>query len=178
MSGTGLQHFWASTVLCGLQGIARPWPVRQETWLYSKQSWPQVIRKEAAVSGFPWLPVIYIKGLQVALWDFSQLTDDITVAGSSSNVHACFAILIIIIYYWWSLPVVQDDGTQDPVATLEGSSERETVLQWRLHQAASSLLENAKYTNGILLCLYQNPQIWKPKSSNLHLGTVLTLWIF
>lgn len=178
MSWTSLWCFWASTVLCGLQGTTRPWPVKQEMWLYSKQSWSPVIRKEAAISEFPWLPVIHIKGLQVALWDFSQLADDIAVASSSSNVHACFAILIIIIYYWWSLPVVQNDGTQNPVATLEGSSEKETVLQWSSDQAAFSLLDNAKYSNDILLCLYQNLQIWKPKSSNLHLGTVLTLWIF
>lgn len=91
--------------------LTRPWPGKQETWLFSKESWSQVIRKEAGISEFPWLPVIHIKGLQVALWDFSQLTDDITVACSSSNVHTCFAILIIIIYYWWSLPVVQNDGT-------------------------------------------------------------------
>lgn len=164
-------------VLCGLQGITRPWPVKQETWLHSKQSWSQVIRQEKAILEFPWLPVIHIKGLQVALWDFSQFTDDITVASSSSNVHACFAILIIIIYNWGSLTVVENDGTQNPVATLEESSEKETVLQWSSHQAASSLLENAKYSNGIV-CLYQNLQIWKPKSSNLQLGTVLTLWIF
>lgn len=73
--------------------------------------------------------------------------------------------------------MVENDGAQNPVATLEESSEKETFLQWSSHQAASSPLENAKYSNGIV-CLYQNLQIWKPKSSNLQLGTVLTLWIF
>lgn len=76
----------------------------------------------------PWIPVVHIQSLQVALRDSCQLIDDVAETCCCGDVHACLATLIVVVDYGWTLVMAQNDGTQNSISTLEKQSQKKLIM--------------------------------------------------